>query len=94
MTITAHAIHRFQDRFERCSYDAARWGIEAMIDEARGLNLSEVVTLRKAGQWYRGHLYLFHDYSGMLLVIKFDTETDEPYLVTMYQPECLRREAA
>lgn len=49
MTITAHAIHRFQDRFERCSYDAARWGIEAMIDEARGLNLSEVLTLREAG---------------------------------------------
>lgn len=92
VAITVHAVQRFQERFERTSHQAARDGILAMIDESRGLTLAEMIELRKAGVWKRGSVYQFHDYTQMLLVLTFDGI--ELVVLTLFSPDCLRKDAA
>jgi hypothetical protein len=71
---------------------AARDGIVAMLDESRSLSLGELVALRKAGVWKPRSLYLFHDFTQMLLVLAFDGV--EPVVLTLFSPNCLRKDAA
>lgn len=92
--ITTHAIRRFQQRFERTSDEAAKLGIEAMLEESRGLTLAEVVQLRRAGVWKPFAVYLFHDYTQMLLVLKFDDYDCEPWVITLFAPDCFREAKA
>jgi hypothetical protein len=79
--ITEHAIRR----------ESAIVGIKAMVDEARGLSWSEINKLQRANQWFRWHVYLFHDYSRLLIKYGYD---GLPCVATLFQPDAFREVAA
>jgi len=86
--ISSHAIQRFQQRFDRTCQESAKLGIEVLLVESRGLSLAEIVALKASGGWRWGHAYLFHDFSGLLIVIRFNGL--RPVVCTVYAPDCLK----
>lgn len=86
MIITHHAVDRFRQRFERTSYEAAKHGVELMVQESRGLTFEEMRWLRANNLLSHKSFYLYHDYSGILSVLKFEGPQGqgEPMVITLW----------